>query len=234
MKRLLLFSICCVGLIGCKKSNNKSNDSPPAPAQPPEKAILTAPAQNSACVQGVNMNSNSSSITLQWAQATNADSYEVNIKNLNSGAVVTQTTSQTQLMVALPVSAPYSWYVVSKSSKIATTAQSDTWKFYNAGPGASNYTPFPADLTFPKYLQTVTATDSKVQLIWNGSDPDNDIVRYDIVWRINNSVIINRAAATVSNYTITVASGQTYFWSIQTTDSKGNTSTSDTYQFKVN
>ena len=68
---------------------------------------------------------------------------------------------------------PYSWNITSKNTKTTTTTTSDTWKFYLAGTGITNYAPFPADLKTPTSGSTVERTDGKVTFTWEGSDPDS-------------------------------------------------------------
>jgi len=43
-----------------------------------------------------------------------------------------------------------------------------------AGPGITNYTPFPSELLTPRSGSSVTPVDGNIALKWNGSDVDVD------------------------------------------------------------
>jgi hypothetical protein len=231
MKRLIFLLICLIGF-----SCGKGGGSNPQPAiNPPAKAILSLPAQNEACTTGTVISATESTVSFTWQTAANADSYELSIKNLNTNAVISRTTSSTSENVILARNTPYSWYVTSKSTKITTTAQSDTWKFYNSGPGTVAYAPFPAEILSPTMNQAVTASAGKITLDWNGTDVDNDITTYDIYLGTTSTPALlqsNVTASILSN--VSVNNATSYYWKVITKDSKGNTSDSGLYRFSVN
>jgi hypothetical protein len=201
----------------------------------PEKSTLVFPAQNQVCTQGAVVSATQSTITFKWNSAANAESYDLNLTNLFTGSTSTQTSNQAQMDITLARNTPYSWSIVSKSSKNTTTAQSDTWKFYNAGPGVVNYAPFPAEAVSPILGQTVTATGGKITLSWTGSDADNDIVSYDVYFGTTTTPALYQANVTaMSVANVTVTSGNTYYWKIITRDAQGNTSDAGIFSFKVN
>jgi hypothetical protein len=239
MKRLFVIFSGMILLLGCGKGGSDNNPNlggsggnnpPPAPTQ----ATLSVPAQNSACITGTVISSTESSVSFSWDASTNTDSYELDIKNLLNNSVTTQTTSQTQLTVTLLSGTPYSWYVVSKSSKTTTTAQSDTWKFYNAGPNLFTYAPFPADITSPIYGQQITNTSGTVTLKWQGGVVGKDVIAaFDIYFDINSSPGLYKSNITDTTLTVSVKSGTTYFWKVITKNVEGNSSDSGVYQFSV-
>jgi hypothetical protein len=205
------------------------------PTPPPGKATLTFPAQNSVCTTGTVLSDTLSSITFTWTASTNTDSYEVDIINLLTNSLKTQTVNTNQISVNLTRNTPFSWYIVSKSNKVSNTAQSDVWKFYNSGLGVSSHPPFPADLTSPGFGQNVSASAfGTVNLTWTGSDVDNDIIGYDLYFGTTSAppVFITNIPNMYSN-SVNVVSGKTYYWKVVTKDSQGNTSDSDVYQFTV-
>ncbi|MBC8051983.1 MAG: hypothetical protein H7Y13_02865 [Sphingobacteriaceae bacterium] len=218
-------------LVACK-----GKKSAPAVVPTPGSAVLVSPAANATCNQGAVVSTTESTVLLTWSASANTETYDITIKNLATGVSTLKTSTATQLSVNLNQNTPYSWYVTSKSSQTSATKKSETWKFYNAGTAVSFYAPFPADLILPTNGQIVTATASKTVLDWNGSDTDNDIAGYDVLMGTTNanmSVIKSNLTESIAN-DVTVASGLTYYWQVKTKDSKGNTSTSDTFTFKVN
>ena len=172
----------------------------------------------------------------KWNKSENTDSYELVLKNLESGTSTTHSAgAANQLVLTLSRNTPYSWHVISKLAASTTPAQSDTWRFYNAGPATSTYAPFPADALAPVMGANVSATAGKITLSWTGSDADNDIASYDVYLGTTNTPAIlssNVTASPLAN--VTVTANTTYYWKVVTKDSKGNTSDSGVYQFKVN
>jgi len=232
MRRYILILFVAVMFCGCSKKN--SNDVK-TQSTDPGKSILLFPSQNSACTTAAATSTTQSDVTFTWQAAANTDSYDITTKNLLTGAVSTQTITTAQVTITLARSTPYAWFVVSKSSKSKTTAQSDTWKFYNPGPGAIHYAPFQADGLAPEQSQNVAAVNGKVDLSWKGSDPDNDIAGYDIYFG-TSSTAPALAKSDVKDMFLkgnTVASGTTYYWKIVTKDAQGNTSDTGIYQFTV-
>lgn len=227
MKKYLFF--CLLGLIvlSCKKT--------PKTVDPPTKAILSLPNNNEACTNGTILSPTLSSILFKWAASQNVESYELTIKNLESGAITTQTTTALELPVTLVRNTPYSWHVTAKSSKTSTTTQSEVWKFFNAGEALSFYAPFPADIISPKMAQRITPTSGKISLDWIGSDVDNDIVNYDIYFgtSVNPPLLKGNQVESILQ-DIAVNAGTTYYWKIISRDSKGNTSDTGVFVFYTN
>jgi len=231
MKSRLLIMVLLLTAMGCGK---KSSPTPtPAPDLTPGKTVLTLPKQNEACTSGTIISATQSSVLFTWGTSNNADSYDLNLKNLLTGATTSQTTSTTQLQITLSRNTPYSWYIVSKSGKSATTVQSDTWKFYNAGAGTVSYAPYPADVVAPAIGQNVAA--GTVNLSWKGSSVGGNITGYDVYFGTSTSPAALKNNVTDSFYNnVSVISGGQYYWKIVTKDANGNTSDSGLFQFKVN
>ena len=242
MKKQLLTLTIYLLLFGCggKGSNPQPGGGgggggttpPPAPSQ----ATLVLPAQSSVCTTGSVVSDSTSIITFSWDASANTTSYQLNIENLLTNAAVTQTSSQTQVTVTLSRNTPYSWYIISSSTKTATTAQSSTWKFYNAGAGVVSYAPFPADIVSPTFGQTVTPTGGVVALTWTGSDVlANSIANYDVYFGTSKTPALLKSQITTTTINnVSVTANTTYYWEVVTRDDLGNTSNSGVYQFTVN
>ena len=213
----------------------KKNDNP-APVIPnPVQAILSAPAQNSLCTSGTILSATQSSISFSWGASANTDSYNLVIKNLSTSDSTAQNTAQTQLSVTLSRNTPYAWYVVSKSSKTSATAKSLVWDFYNSGPGAVTYAPFPATITSPTFAQVVSAASGTINLTWTGSAVAPDVVAsYDVYFGTTSSPSISASAIT-NNFlnNVAITANTTYYWKVITRDVSGNTSDSGLYQFST-
>ncbi|WP_439695341.1 hypothetical protein ACFGVS_20190 [Mucilaginibacter sp. AW1-7] len=232
MKSRLLISVLFLIATACC---GKKSAPAPVPDFTPGKATLTLPKQNEACTSGTIISATQSSVLFTWGTSNNADSYDLNLKNLLTGATTSQTTSTTQLQITLFRNTPYSWYIVSKSSKSATTVQSDTWKFYNAGAGTVSYAPYPADVVAPAIGQNVAAPTGTVNLSWKGSSVGGNITGYDVYFGTGTSPGVLKSNVIDNFYNnVSVISGLQYYWKIVTKDVNGNTSDSGLFQFKVN
>ena len=159
--------------------------------------------------------------------------YNLVLKDLDAQITTTYSSSSTILAVKIKRGNPYSWYVVSKSNSSAQTANSATWKFYNAGEAVVSYAPFPAEVVSPAINFNVDA--GAITLEWSASDVDNDIENYDVYFGEENppaEYTTNVTETALEN--VSVTSGKTYYWQILTRDTSGNTSLSDVFSFNVN
>jgi hypothetical protein len=230
MRNWILIALLVTILSGCGGGGKKNEPEPPSP---PAKTVLTAPFQNGICITGTVISGTQSSVTFMWNAAKNTDVYELVIKNLLTSTTSSQSTNKTQLAVTLLRNTPYSWYVVSISGQVNTTAQSDIWKFYNSGPGVVVYTPYPAEITAPVYGQQVNA--GTVNLTWTGSAVEGaTITGYDVYFGATSTPDLFKNNLTESFVnSVAVTSGKTYYWRVVTKDENGNSSDSGLYQFSV-
>ncbi|MBS1531117.1 MAG: hypothetical protein JSU01_12480 [Bacteroidetes bacterium] len=226
--RIFVLIVSSVLLQACG-GGGKHNQVQPAPGQ----ATLLTPAQNAVCITGTAVSSTQSSVQFSWNAGSNATSYDLVLKNLLTSASTTQTTTSTSLLVNLDQDTPYSWYIVSKSA--GGTATSDTWKFYNSGPGVVTYPPYPAEITAPTFGQSVTAGAGTVNLTWVGSSvTQGTIVNYDVYFGSSTTPPLMQSKVTTSYLNgVAVTSGATYYWKVITRDNAGNTSDSGVYWFSV-
>lgn len=195
-------------------------------------AVLLFPLNNSECITGTNISATQSKVTFEWNAAPNATLYYVYVKNLNTQAQLQYNAqNNTSMEINLSKGTPFSWYVVAKSEN-GTLAESEKWKFYNAGEGIENYIPFPAELVSPTMSSTIQGPT--VDLEWSGNDIDNDIVNYKIYFgtAVNPTTLIGSVNEERLNQ-VSTTSNTTYYWKVVTTDEAGNSSTSTIFQFKT-
>jgi len=233
MKKLILNIFIIIVFVNCGGSDDPE---PIPPTQPnPEAAILTFPNKDAECTEGTNKTAENSTILFDWNNSVHTDSYELVLKNLESGSVTNHMSTTSELSIELLRGTPYSWSVISKSTEVTSTAKSDTWKFYNAGEGAVWYAPFPAEAVAPVNGATVTPTDGEITLDWTASDVDNDIATYDLFFGATSPPASFSTGLTSSTKTaITVADSTTYYWYIVTKDDQNNSSTSEIFEFNTN
>ncbi len=217
---LLLFLIF---LLACSKSK---------PDLIPSKVSLISPLLNEACTTGTIVSSTQSAVVFKWNPSENTSSYELVIKNMLTGESTSYKTVETAKAITIDQNTPYSWYVISRSSN--SSNESTVWKFYNSGPGAITYAPFPAEILSPLMGQNVTPLNGKVRLEWIGSDVDNDIIGYDVYFGSPVPILFKSNILDSFLADVPVSSQKIYYWKVVSKDSKGNTSESEIHQFKVN
>lgn len=225
MKNNIYILAIILFLLGCEKS-----------PESPEKPILVFPANNQVCTSGTVISATESSINFRWNKSANTDIYELNIKDLKTNTVAIYTVNTNQLVVPLQRGVPFSWYVVSKSNKVSETVQSDIWKFYNEGVGLVSHPPFPAEDLKPSYNQNVFASGGVVNLSWKGSDPDDDLARYEIYLGTteNPPKLANGSTTNMFLNNVQINSGAIYYWKVVSIDLMGNSSETAVFRFKVN
>lgn len=223
-----LFSFIFLGIIllaGCKKD----------PPNPPGKAVLTEPAENSECIPVQSSSGNSNLVRFRWQPGDYSESYEVVVRNLITGAAIERVLEGTTITIPLEKGTPYSWFVNSKNTTTAETVASATWLFYN--PGSQTYhVPFPAIISAPQPGSTVVKdVNNQVTLQWSATDIDNDIESYKIYFSIENppNVLIASPGANETSQKVGVLSDTVYHWRVVTADALGNTSDTGVLDFKV-
>lgn len=221
-------------LLSCGKTEPISIDQDPDPVPNPLAAILVFPDNNTECNEGNVLNETQSSVTFRWNASQNTDTYELNLRNLNNNNIMQINASTNEATATLLRGTPYEWFVVSMANGTEVTASSETWKFYNQGPGIENYTPFPAEVISPLRGSIVTSSGGIITLEWTGSDVDNDITEFDILFGTETTPSTLLGTTSDNSIDATVVSGEIYYWRVITKDSEQNSSDSEIFDFRVN
>tara|TARA_Y100000385_G_scaffold2776_1_gene2984 strand:+ start:1134 stop:1838 length:705 start_codon:yes stop_codon:yes gene_type:complete len=202
------------------------------PADPPTAATLIFPENNTECNEGVVLSDTETEVRFQWQDATNANSYILEVKNLNDGTSRTISTLSNEFLLRVLRGTPYSWSVTSLASGTNETTKSAVWKFYNSGLPQESHPPFPANAISP--LSGANVNQGEVSLQWEATDVDNDIVSYTVYLDSVTPPVAEVGSTSNTTINSTVTSGQVYYWKVVTTDQIGNTSDSQIFQFGVN
>lgn len=237
--RNLKIYITALVLAGCSGGDPAPTPTPPTPPIPtvnaPGAVTLSAPEKNKTCEPGAVISDTQREVSFSWTASANTDSYDMAITDLNTNAVTTVAgITGTSTKVNLTKGTPYSWKLTSKSTKSTQTGTSETWNFYLAGTGVSNFAPFPATIVSPTPGSTVTPKAGKVTLSWTGSDPENDKLTYTVYLdAVDGKQTPTPALTNITSTSVdvTIEAGKIYYWRIKTSDGS-NTSTTIVYQFK--
>ena len=225
MRKVCLLSLCISLFAACGVDQNLLE------ALAGEKSVqLVFPENISECTEGTIISETQSEVVFRWTDIGENSNYQVNLTNLISNTTETITSTSTELAITLERGIPYSWFI---SDSIAGVVRSDVWSFYNAGPGVESYIPFPAAAIAP-VSGTIITISSSIDLVWNASDLDDDIVEYDIYFGLDANPPLFREKLIDSFLNdVTITSGVTYYWKVITRDSIGNESNSEIFNFQV-
>ena len=226
--------IACIFLISCGGGGDDGGgpDPDPDPVPDPAAATLVFPDDDTECNEGVVVNDTQSTVTFEWNASQNTDSYEVNLRDLNTNNTSRTVSNTTTADITIGRGVPYEWFVVSRAAGTNETASSPTWRFYNQGPGVENYAPFPAEAVNPTRGATINDSGT-VDLEWTGSDVDDDITEFDVFFGTDADPSTLLETTADSTAEATIASGQIYYWRVVSKDSHGNTSQSEIFEFRV-
>ena len=230
MKKLYFTFLILISLIviscGGKDDGGGGDVDPPDPINSPTSTTLVSPANNTECLDGEN-------VEFRWNSSQYTDTYTINVKNLLTQSVISQSTTSTTITIQLERGQPYSWYIVSSSNSSSDTAESEKWKFYLKGDQTSNYAPFPADLIKP--TAEATAAPGSIEFEWSGSDVDTgDTLTYDLYLSTSNPPTTRiQSNITSTKVTQNISDLGVYYWKIITKDNSGSNSDSGVSTFTV-
>lgn len=225
---LALLCLASCGSSGGDGDGDKNNAVPD-----PVAATLIFPENNTECNEGNPISDEESIVTFQWNVSQNTDSYTVRLTNLNTGNFFETNATTNQASITILRGTPYAWSVISRATGTNATAQSDTWRFYNEGPGVLNFAPFPAEAVNPTRGSTLPAGTSSVELQWATIDLDADALEYELFFGVSGTGLDSLGFTAQTSQSVNVSAGIAYEWRVVTIDSFGNSSTSEIFQFRV-
>ncbi len=232
MKKLTFLFSFIILLSNCSSDSDQDTDGQQT-IQNPTASKLIFPFEDSLCNVGTNITSTQSTVLFEWEASAHTDRYEVELTNMTTGTTTIHPSTENQTSIVLSRGTPYSWSVISKSNTLIETAQSVVWKFYNSGDAIESYAPFPAEAISPAMAASVRTTTNELVLDWSATDVDDDIIGYDLYFDTAAAPEIIARDIEESTFTVSIVSNTVYYWKIITKDSRGNTSDSGVFQFKV-
>ena len=190
---------------------------------------LIFPEKDSDCTEGILVSDTQSELVFKWADENGNGPYTVHLTNSINLQTEEFESDTMELPIIIDRSVSYSWYVTGTSN---TT--SETWSFYNAGPGLESSIPLPATALSPSSGAAISQTSTTVNLSWRSEDYDDDIVGYDVYFGESQAPPLYQSDVLETRLNgIPVSAGKTYYWKIVTRDRIGNESTSQIFVFTV-
>ncbi|UWX56062.1 hypothetical protein NYZ99_07070 [Maribacter litopenaei] len=179
MKKKIGLFFFTIALVNC------SADSDLVDILAPSTVInLTFPKNLSECTEGTWVSDTESELTFLWEKIDIVETYKMTLTDLNNSETQELESTEAQLKVTLKRGTPYSWNISSASNP--NKIRSETWVFFNEGPGLETFAPTPAIALSPVSGASISATSTVVNLRWKAEDFDNDIIGYDIYFGENN------------------------------------------------
>ena len=209
------------------------------PAKPIEPPVNLAPSQVELIYPSENLLCIDNSIAFNWTKSVDPENdivrYKITIsKNRNLTDIIEErTVSGTLINITLENAVAYYWRIIPIDNKTNEGESSKIFAFYTQGIGVSNYAPFTAALVSPNLDSNVNA--GTVSLNWKGGDANTeDILTYELFFGEVEDPPLLLSDLTAETSNVTVESGKTYYWKINTSDGSGAKTIGQEWKFNVN
>ncbi|WGH74681.1 hypothetical protein P8625_11370 [Tenacibaculum tangerinum] len=198
----------------------------------PSKVTLTYPTQNLLCIDNT--------IPFDWSDATDPNqdniSYKVEIATNRelTNIVKSQTSTTSTATILLDKGKAHYWRVTAVDSKGKEGAPSEVFAFYTKGEGETNIAPFTAELVKPEDEGTISG--ATIILEWKGADSNtSDTLTYDVYFGEEaNPTTLKQENLNTNTLEVSVETGKTYYWKVNTKDNFGAKSIGQIWSFTVN
>lgn len=238
MKRIA-YLLVCLSVLACSK--NDGDDKTPPPPDSDTKTDPDTPTDPDTTVLGVpnlvfpekDQLCLDANLTFDWSDATDAVSYQIQISanRAFTGIVEDQIVDISSLSLVMAGGQDYYWRVLSIDADNVKSAYSPDQAFYVQGEATSNYIPFSPSLTYPE--QGSEVAPASVNLQWEGSDLDNDFLRYDIYLGMAQNPELFESDLTTNTLEVSLEPNQTYYWQVHVSDGTAK-SIGEVWSFKTN
>ncbi len=215
------YILCCLLILSC--SSGGGDETPPQPNpdpdsgtenNPPSTPSLSFPSKDLLCTQ--------SELTFEWGKANDPDgdtiNYQLQISTNRSFTALVEdhmvsTNSKTLVMEA---GQDYYWRVLAIDSKNTKSQFTPSWAFYVEGEATTNYVPYIPSLISP--LSGIEVRSGLVTLEWEGSDIDNDPLKFDLYLGTTNPPVLFETDLSQSSIEVTVEINREYYWKVHVKD----------------
>ena len=199
----------------------------------PDPVFLISPNNQDNCSSSIIIDEINSQVDFSWSKSLNTDQYEIVVENQSNNLQLKKISLENSTSLILDRGVNYSWWVISRLNKSSITAKSLIWQFYLEGPSIVEHIPFSAVLLAPQNEEEINLNDqNKYMFKWSGSDLDDDIDFYDLYIGNNvDEIEIIKNNIKSQEIELELQKQKTYYWKILSTDSKGNSSSSQIYSF---
>ncbi len=228
IKTITLFSLPL--FVACGGGSSKT---PEVVNEAPSKVNLVYPTPNLLCIDNT--------IAFNWSDATDPNndniSYKVEFSSSRSMAPITktETVNTSTKSIVLAKGTAYYWRVTAIDAKGLAGEASDVSAFYTKGDGVANSAPFIAEIVSPADEKADVAAGD-VTLTWKGADSNDatNTLKYEVFFSEDTDPASIETNYSETTRKVTVTSGKTYYWKINTIDPSNAKSIGQVWSFKVN
>lgn len=236
MKKEIILFLAILSLFTIVSCSGGGDDSPgptpePTNNNPTKVSQLIYPSADLLCIDNA--------IAFEWSASSDPDNNPITYKlvvatDRSLTTIVRQTTvSSTTTTVNLEKGVAYYWNVTAMDNRGGEAEPSSTYAFYTEGDGVSNHAPFTAELGTPNDNSFVDA--GTVNLSWTGADSDSgDTLTYDLYFGETTDPSLDQTGLTDENVDVTVTTGLTYYWRVDSIDDSGVKTIGQLWTFTVN
>lgn len=222
MRKIIYIAFVSVFIYGCSKKETNNA---------PSNVSLMYPTDNLLCINN--------SITFDWSDAIDGEddlvTYTIVVATDRSLTNVVQekTVNTSQTTIVLNKSVSYYWNVTPMDDQDNIGEPSATFAFFTKGDGEGNAAPFSAGIESPELNQTINA--GAIELSWVGADSNTeDVLSYEVFFGEDVNPSSVATSLNEASYSVTVETGKTYYWKVNTTDNIGATAIGQVWSFSVN
>ncbi|MCD6105318.1 MAG: fibronectin type III domain-containing protein, partial [Thermosipho sp. (in: Bacteria)] len=127
----------------------------------------------------------------------------------------------------LEINTTYYWQIVAKDER-GGDAKGPIWSFTTTRAPEKPSNPLP--------VNNATGVEVRVSLNWHASDPDGDILLYDVYFGTNNNLLLKAKDYESNKFEVPekLKEGTTYYWKVVAKDDKGGVTEGRVWSFTTN
>ncbi|MEN8764774.1 MAG: hypothetical protein ACN4EF_02990 [Wenyingzhuangia sp.] len=231
MKNIFAILILSI-LVSCASDSNegietgqeKENQSPSIP-------VIVYPLNNTLCINN--------NVMFEWEPSTDPEQNSVKYKlevaenNSFSPLIISRFLFKSSKLIQLPKGKRLFWRIKAVDNRGAESLYSEVAQFLIENESVVNHAPLAPSLEFPKKGSEIVGLSTT--LAWQSSDPDDDLVTYDVYLDDKNPPITRVSEnQTLKNFEVLDLMAQTtYYFRVDVKDIYGNNTIGEVWRFKT-
>ncbi|KAB7531181.1 hypothetical protein F8C76_06710 [Flagellimonas olearia] len=224
---LLLF------VVGCSKGGSEETDPPDddpiSENNPPSVPLLVYPTNDLLCIDN--------ELEFSWHASEDVDGdpitymVEVAYDEDFSSKASEISTSNLSADILLEKGSTLFWRVKALDNNSNGSEFSNVWKFYTEAEATTNNLPSQPELIAP--VLNANVTGNSITLEWFTSDEDGDVLMFDLYFGTDANPPLYEEEHQSMTYSVSIETGNQYFWKIVSKDGKGGVSIGPVWNFKA-
>ncbi|MEJ4088213.1 hypothetical protein [Galbibacter orientalis] len=236
MKKLnFLYIIISILITACGGSDDGPEPVPEPTPEPvnnaPSLPNLDYPTEDLVCIDN--------NVTFKWLEATDKDgdkiTYQVQISDVSdfSKTDYNDLTPDLSKKYNLPKGKTFYWRVKAIDSKEAESSYTKASRFFTERDAEVNQVPNQPTIITP--ANNIVISKSSVSIQWQATDPDNDVILYDMYFGTDPEALpLIIESASQNNYLATLQPKTKYYWKIVVKDDIGGVTIGNIWSFSTN